>query len=130
MKFYIMYRGLFEEIPFSEIRHQATVFIAEDRRSLRRVKFSPGKYADDTKFGKVEKLWRVFNGKLKIKVCGPAVFFGRPIEVEKVGGSSDYYLETEITPRKLYCLSWIANYPDKDAICISFEILKEKKRKK
>lgn len=127
---YIMHRSLWEKIPFSEIGYHATVFMAEDKRNLRRVKFVLGECAGDTKFSRVKKLLGDSAGELRIKVCGPAVFSGQPIGVRKVEGSSGYYLETEITSRKLYCLSWIANYPDKDALCVSFEILEEAKEKK
>ena len=135
MRFYIMHRGLFEEIPASEIRNHATVFKARDRRNLRMVKFFSGQYADDTKFRKVKKWLRISAGKLRIKVCGPYVFWGRLLGVEEIGNNAwgrrgDWYLKTEIVAGKLYCLSWIANYPGKDSLCVSFEILEEEKDKK
>ena len=135
MKFYIMHRGLFEETPASERNNHATFFAAMDRRNLRRVKFFSGDYANDTELSKLEKLLAVFPGKLRIKVCGPAVFTGRPMDIVKIGGNTwgqggDFYLKTEIRPGKAYCLSWIANYPDRDALCISFEIIGEGEEKK
>jgi hypothetical protein len=135
MRFYIMHRGLFEEISASERNNHATFFAAMDRRNLRRVKFFSGKYAADTRPGRIEKALNSCAGKLRIKVCGPAVFWGRPVEMEKIrsntwGRGGDWYLKTEISPDKLYCYSWVANYPGRDAVCVSFEILKEEKKKK
>ncbi|MDD5291099.1 MAG: hypothetical protein PHZ04_03210 [Patescibacteria group bacterium] len=132
MRFYIMHRGLFEEIPFSEIRNHATVFAARDKRSLRKVKFCQGDCAVDTELSEVKKRCSEFSGELRIKVCGPAVFPGLPVGEEEIGGNNwgkkgDYYFKTEIIPGKSYCLSWIANYPGEDALCISFEILEQEK---
>jgi hypothetical protein len=130
-----MERGIWEEISASERRNHATFFAARDRRNLRGVEFFSGKYARDTGFSRIKKLLDDSAGKLRIKVCGPAVFHGRLIGVEKIGGNNwgqrgDPYLKTEITADRFYCYSWVANYRDKDAKCISFEILKEKKKKK
>ena len=135
MRAYIMHRGIFQKIPIPDIRNQATVFLAWDRKNLKRVNFFSGDYANDTELSKLEKLLAVFPGKLRIKVCGPAVFTGRPMDIVKIGGNTwgqggDFYLKTEIRPGKAYCLSWIANYPDKDALCISFEIIGEGEEKK
>ncbi|MDD5031664.1 MAG: hypothetical protein PHR36_01310 [Patescibacteria group bacterium] len=138
MRFYIMHRGVWEEIPVSGIRDHATVFMAKDRRSLKRVKFFSGKCAGDTEFWKVKKLLETFTGKLRIKVCGPATFWGSLVGVEKNGG--DYYLVTEViagkkswgrsAAAKAYCLSWVANYPSKDALCVSFKIFMAEEEKK
>ena len=136
MKFHIMHRGFFQEIPASERKDHATFFAASHRGTLKsRVKFFFGKYASGIRFSEIEKLLAISAGSLRIKVCGPAVFVGRPIGVEKIGGNTwgqggDYYLKTEIVPGKLYCHSWVANYLDKDATCVSFEILKETKKKR
>jgi len=136
MKFYIMHRGLFEEIPASERRNHATFFAASNKRTLKsRVKFFFGQYAADTRLSRIGKQLDSFAGKLRIKVCGPAVFLGRPIEVEKIGGSAwsqggDWYLKTEIVPGRLDCYSWIADISEKDPLCVSFEILEEEKDKK
>ena len=134
MRAYIMHWGIFQKIPVPEIRNHATVFLARDRRNLKPVKFFSGDYANDTELSKLEEILAGFPGKLKIKVCGPAIFFGRPVEPKKIGGNSwgqggDYYLKTEITAGKAYCLSWIADYPGKDPLCVSFEIMEEEKEK-
>lgn len=136
MKFYIMDNGFFREISASERRSHATFFASEDKEILESmVKFFSGKYARDTKVWRIKKKLSESSGRLRIKVCGPAEFLGRPVGVEEVGGNNwgrkgDPYFKTEIATNKLYCYSWVANYRDKDAKCISFEILKEKKKKK
>ncbi|MFA4833675.1 MAG: hypothetical protein WC619_02385 [Patescibacteria group bacterium] len=137
MRFYIMTQlGFWEEIPVSEIKFHATVFMVEDRRILEAiVEFSPGKYAKDTKLSRIGERLDSFAGKLSIKVCGPAVFLGRPVEVKRIGGNAwsqkgDWYLETEIVAGKLYCYSWIANSSDEDPLCVSFEFPEEDKEKK
>ncbi|MFA5129259.1 MAG: hypothetical protein WC445_04900 [Patescibacteria group bacterium] len=136
MKFYIMERGIWEKISASERRDHATFFAAGNKRSLNsRVKVFSGKYANDTKIRRLEKILAASEKKLRIKVCGPVIFFGRPVGIEQIGGNNwdrkgDSYLKTEIVPGKLYCYSWVANSSDKNPICVSFEILKEKKKKK
>lgn len=60
MKFYIMRNGVWEEIPASERRSHATFFAAGSRRILNsRVKFFSGKYADDTRIKRIEKLLKI-----------------------------------------------------------------------
>ena|SRR5680860_536236 len=131
MKFYVMCHGLFREIPASERREHATFyeFASEDDIAIimNNVEFISGPSANDTKFVDVK-----FDEMQSIKVCGSVVFSGRPVGAEKIIGNNwgqrgDYYLRTEIitteiASNKLYCYSWIANYSEEDAVCISFEI--------
>lgn len=129
MEFYIMNQlGFWEKISASERKFHATFFEAWDKKILEaRVEFSPGEYAKDTRLSRIGERVDSFTGKLRIKVCGPAVFFGRPIEVEKIG--SDWYLRIEIAAGKLCCYSWIANSSDEDPLCVSFEIIEEEEEK-
>lgn len=134
MEFYIMQRGVFEKIPPSERKQQATFFEAygEDGLNVLRsqVEFANGEPAGDTRFKKIKP-----GQEQRIKVCGPCIFRGKPIGVEEIGNnnwghSGDYYLKTEIVPGKLYCYSWIAGDSEEEAVCVSFEILSRNRQKK
>ncbi len=133
MKFYIMHCGFFQEIPASEIRHNATFFEVKSENGLNILKnevtIVDDKPADNTLLSKIEP-----DKEQLIKVCGPSIFKGIPIGTVNLNNSwnesQNWYLRTEIVLNELYCYSWISKDSDEDAICISFEILKGKEEKK
>lgn len=128
MKFYIMHCGFFQEIPASERKHQATFFEVKSEDGFNilknKVRIADDEPADDTLLSKIEP-----DKEQLIKVCGPCVFKGIPIGTVNLSNgwneSQNWYLRTGIVQNKLYCYSWISGDSDKDAICISFQILKK-----
>jgi len=131
MEFYIMDGGYPQKIPDSERRYHATFYGLDNKTApavlTDKVKFIGGPPADDTKLSEVES-----GREQTIKVSGHHRLKGRPIEVEEIRRwqqKGDWYLKTEIVPGA-YCYSWIAGDSDEEAVCISFEIIREGEEKK